>query len=273
MRTQIKRAARSAMALVTAKPAKPSELRVLTYHRVARQGPLADGSWISRDAFRRQTAFIARECESVPLSSLLAARLPTNRQPVCVTIDDGHISSLDIAAPTLTGLGIDAAFFVPTDAIGLRDQLGREHIRELSDAGFSIGSHGCSHRSMMALDPATRRRDAVRSKQILEDITGKETAAFAYPFGTRRDFGPETDRVLERAGYRLAFTSQHGPVTARTAPLRVPRIKVEGTDSFRLFTGLVAGRLDAWLLVDTWLWWLQGGSHRHSIVQSGGERT
>jgi peptidoglycan/xylan/chitin deacetylase (PgdA/CDA1 family) len=104
----------------------------------------------------------------------------------------------------------------------------------------------------------------VHSKQVLEDITGAEVAWFAYPFGTRRDFDLETERVLADAGYRMAFTSQHGPVTPATHALRIPRVKIEGTDSFALFKSIVAGNLDAWCLVDRWLWWLQRGPHRRA---------
>jgi peptidoglycan/xylan/chitin deacetylase (PgdA/CDA1 family) len=209
--------------------------------------------------------FLARCCVVASPSRLCAAH-DSNRSAcaVAITVDDGHVSALDIAAPALHELGFDAAFFIPTDAIGKPGQLAKSGIRALSDAGFEIGSHSCSHRSLTSLSVRDCMRETVRSRHVLEDITGRAVAMFAYPFGTRADFNVVTERVLEKAGYRWAFTSQHAPLSRTTHPLRIPRLKIERHDSLEMFERIIAGGVDAWQWVDEHLWWLQRGAHRRS---------
>ena len=130
-------------------------------------------------------------------------------------------------------------------------------LRELADAGVTVASHGWSHRSLgrMAADEA--RAEAELSRHALERLVGRTVTAFAYPFGTRADYSPATRAILERAGYRLAFTSQHGPIRPGADPLTLPRIKVEGGEPLWMFRLLVRGGLDTWRWVDRTLWRLQ----------------
>jgi peptidoglycan/xylan/chitin deacetylase (PgdA/CDA1 family) len=249
-------------------PVAASCTRALTYHRFTDKSGLPDSSWVRHADFARQMSFIAQACEPVSERALFSSPLDTgtSHPRVCVTIDDGHVSALTLAAPVLTRLEIPAILFIPTDTIGARDCLSRAHIRELSDAGFTIGSHSCSHRSITSLDASELRVELTRSKAILEDLTGAKVDAFAYPFGTRSDFSQTTAQALERAGYRIAFTSQHGALLPAANPLCLPRVKVEGNDPFWLFRGAVSGRLDSWALVDRCLWWLQRGAHRRNVA-------
>jgi peptidoglycan/xylan/chitin deacetylase (PgdA/CDA1 family) len=225
MRATIKRWARrtviGATGIVAATP-RPARDRVITYHRIS-EG--ADASWVSPGAFRSQMRFLASSCQVLAPSILADAALPEAdaKMRVRITIDDGDASALEIAAPILTELALSAAFFIPTDGIGRRGQLGDRDIRLLSDAGFIVGSHSCSHRSMVSLAPRECLREAVESRHILEDITGRAVEMFAYPFGTAVDFGARTEQALDEAGYRWAFTSQHGPLGPATHRLRVPR--------------------------------------------------
>ena len=58
-------------------------------------------------------------------------------------------------------------------------------IKEISDNHlFSIGSHAMTHANLIEMDNADAKEELVKSKRILEDITGKEITAFAFPFGT-----------------------------------------------------------------------------------------
>src|SRR4029453_13085434 len=96
-----------------------------------------------------------------------------------------------------------------------------------------------------------------RSRKLLEDRLGGAVVAFAYPFGTRRDFNPTTRQILHEVGYRFIFTSQHGAVRPGADALELPRIKVEGGEGMWMFRGLARGGLDGWALVDRTMWRLQ----------------
>ena len=267
MRVTIKRWARRTLIGATGIASRRVHARdrVVTYHRI---GESRDASCVSPGLFRSQMRFLADSCRVLRPSALAVAASPeadaTTR--VRITIDDGHASAIEVAAPILAELALEAAFFIPTDGIGMPGQLGALDIRRLSDAGFLIGSHSCSHRSMVSLSPSERRREAVESRHILEDITGRTVEMFAYPFGTVVDFGLSTEEALEQAGYRWAFTSQHGALSAATHPLRIPRLKIENGDSLEAFKRIVAGAADAWRWVDRYLWWLQRGAHRRPLA-------
>ena len=119
---------------------------------------------------------------------------------------------------------------------------------------------------MAALTPRECLRECSESRQLLEDVTGRAVEMFAYPFGTRADFGALTECALRAAGYQWAFTSQHGPLAPDTHPLRIPRLKIENGDSLEMFAKILGGAVDAWLWVDRYLWWLQRGAHRRPIA-------
>ena len=71
-----------------------------------------------------------------------------------------------------------------------------------------------------------------------------------------RRLDARTTGLLHAAGYRFAFTSQHGCIgygRSRNC-LMLPRIKVEAGDPAWLFPKLCDGALDGWRYVDTLLW-------------------
>jgi hypothetical protein len=63
--------------------------------------------------------------------------------------------------------------------------------------------------------------------------------------------------VLSQAGYRTAFTSQHGALRPGLDLLSLPRIKVEGGEPQWIFRALCQGGLDKWRWVDSALWRMQ----------------
>src|SRR5690606_23028388 len=123
-------------------------------------------------------------------------------------------------------------------------------LRALTDLGVEIGSHTMTHRSLTGLSARELAEELVGSKKAIEDITGRAVTSFAYPFGTLRDFGPREAEALRAAGYRLAFTSQHGALAAGQDAMTLPRIKIEGGDADWMFRAACAGALDQWRLID-----------------------
>jgi peptidoglycan/xylan/chitin deacetylase (PgdA/CDA1 family) len=119
---------------------------------------------------------------------------------------------------------------------------------------------------MGSLSEAECGRECVESRRVLEDITGRAVEMFAYPFGTLADFGRRSEQAIAAAGYKWAFTSQHGPVWAETHPLRIPRVKIENGDSLDMVACIAQGALDSWAWIDRHLWWLQRGAHRRPIA-------
>ena len=234
-------------------------VRVLTYHRFQsrRRDPFA----LSPAEFRAQVAMIAASGRAISLDQFLAflagATMPgPSRDRLLLTIDDGHASTLEVAAPTLHRHGVPAVAFVTTGRIGTRSHdperfLDADEIRSLADFGVAVGSHAADHRSLGgAIDEAHLARQIAGSKDALQTLLNREITAFAYPFGTRADHSPQSRAAIASADYRVAFTSRHGPIHAASDPLVLPRIKIEGGDPASVFEAALDGGLDPWAVVD-----------------------
>ncbi len=244
-------------------------VRVLTYHGIGdvRRNPF----YLDRGQFELQIAYLAEHRLVLSLDDLdayLAGRRGVPRGAVVVTIDDGLRSLHRDALPILRDHGVPAVAFVSP---GLLESTAAANPQEAQDepflswkeleavqaAGIEIGSHGFSHRSLGVLPAPEAEEEIRRSRAVLEQRLGCRIRAMAYPYGTRPDFNAGTRSALERAGYRFAFTSQHGAITPGSDPLVLSRIKVEGGDSISLFRRLTIGGMDAWRVVDGLLWRIQ----------------
>lgn len=265
LRWHVKRVARAVVALGTAclgrlsfgAAATSPRVRVLTYHRF-RDEPWDSFSVPPRE-FERQMTWLKERSLAISLQDFdefLAGRRAVRRGSVLVTIDDGY-SDLQVVLPVLRRLGIPAVAFIsaadlqPECAHGSGvSKLTREEIRDLCQSAVEVGSHGWQHRSLGVLASSEVQFEAEESRRALEASTGRPVRAFAYPYGTRRDFTPSTGAILKMAGYSCAFTSQHGSVQAGADRFELPRIKIEGGDGFWLFTLAVRGGLDPWGIID-----------------------
>jgi peptidoglycan/xylan/chitin deacetylase (PgdA/CDA1 family) len=107
---------------------RPAAL-ILMYHSV-RQDPAQDQAWIapgithSTRVFTRHMELVAQRFNPVSLDDILLflrgdAGLP--RRAVAVTFDDGFVDNVEEAAPVLQRVGIPAAFYLVSSAIGNQD--------------------------------------------------------------------------------------------------------------------------------------------------------
>lgn len=245
------------------------QVRVLTYHRFgdSRRDPFC----LPQETFDRQMRYLAQRRLAVSLDhveALLAGGgkdLPDGA--VLVTVDDGFRSVYTHMLPVLRHYGIPAVAYVTPGLVrrpggcrdGSEEYLSWDELDHLAAGGVTIGSHGWTHRSLGRMGPVEARHEAARSRQTLERRLGRRVASFAYPFGTRADFNRMTGNVLAETGYTTGFTSQHGPITGRSDPLELPRVKVEGGEGLSMFRLICRGAIDGWRLVDRTLWQLQRG--------------
>ncbi|GBD94407.1 poly-beta-1,6-N-acetyl-D-glucosamine N-deacetylase precursor [bacterium BMS3Abin05] len=99
-----------------------------------------------------------------------------------------------------------------------------EQIREMSDAGMTIGSHTCSHPILSILSENELRTEIVQSKARLEEELNRPIRTFCYPNGKAEDFGERAKRVLKEAGYDCAVTTEIGFVRKQTNLYELPRM-------------------------------------------------
>jgi peptidoglycan/xylan/chitin deacetylase (PgdA/CDA1 family) len=264
IRWLIKKAARRAVAalswasgwlMVTSRAGAPPGVRVLTYHRV--RDAARDPFSVTIKEFDRQMAWLRDRRTAISLDDLvdfLDGRASLPNDAVLVTIDDGYDDLRSGALPVLVTYGIPAVAFITAAEMstgGEADRkLSRDQVAALDSHGIAVGSHAWDHRSLGRMTAEQAAYQATASRTELAKVTGRPLVAFAYPFGTLRDFNGTTGAALRAAGYRCAFTSQHGPVTRASDPMELPRIKIEGGDPFWVFRLAVRGGLDGWRLID-----------------------
>jgi peptidoglycan/xylan/chitin deacetylase (PgdA/CDA1 family) len=114
------------------------------------------------------------------------------RRDVFLTFDDGFESFYTEALPLLSRFGFVATVFPVAgflgklsswDALPGHAHMAPAQIREISDLGHEIGSHTYSHANLTLLNDNDCMSELVRSKEVLEDITGKRVTSLSFPFG------------------------------------------------------------------------------------------
>jgi peptidoglycan/xylan/chitin deacetylase (PgdA/CDA1 family) len=177
----------------------PSELAilgsimVLNFHCIGKSGrKLVDGE---RDVCvqRRQFAEILD--------------VVSGRNEVRLTFDDGNRSDVTEALPELVRRGLHAEFFICPARFGTAGFLDEDDVRELREAGMSIGSHGMDHVRWRRLGSSEIDREIVQAKRRLEDALQMPVETAACPFGV---YDRRTLSALRAAGFKRVYTSDGG---------------------------------------------------------------
>ena len=133
----------------------------------------------------------------------------SERPDVGVTFDDGNVSDIEIAYPSLRERGLTAAFFVLAGRLGEPGSLAQDDVRLLAGGGMTVGSHGRRHCDWTAIDEATLEDEVVESRRQLEALLEAPVTGAACPFGA---YDRRVLHALRRAGYREVYTSDGGPL-------------------------------------------------------------
>jgi peptidoglycan/xylan/chitin deacetylase (PgdA/CDA1 family) len=115
--------------------------------------------------------------------------------------------------------------------------LGRDAIRRLVTAGFTIGFHTRRHDTLTRLDDDALEHAMQDGRSDLEQLAGHAIDTIAYPHG-RAD--GRVARAAQRAGFQIGFTALPTATTPATDPLLIGRfeamdIEPSVTDSHAAF--------------------------------------
>jgi peptidoglycan/xylan/chitin deacetylase (PgdA/CDA1 family) len=223
------------------------DLLILCYHAVSPSWPAALS--VTPDALERQLSELTRR--GYRSARFTDAITNTRQGPVAVvTFDDNYRSVLEIAKPILDRHEYLGTLFVPTDWPGQQRPmswqgidrwLGTPHeqemlsltwqeLRELSEQGWEIGSHTCSHPHLPELDGAMLERELTDSKERIEQELGRPCTSLAYPYG---DVDQRVCDNAGKVGYLAAGTIPR--VLTSAEPLRWPRTPIFHGDDLRRF--------------------------------------
>ncbi len=158
---------------------------------------------------------------------------------VVITFDDGHRTDVLTALPLLLDHGQKAEFYVTTGWIGHRRYMNKSDIRELAEAGMTIGSHGVTHRYFDDMSVTDLRGELRDSKASLEDILGQEVCSGSVPGGRLHE---QTESIAAELGYRYLCSSSVGIARLSEAMdfRLIPRLVVNRTTSLQDFACLVS---------------------------------
>lgn len=211
---------------------------VLCYHGISDTWP-ASTAVRPADFEAQLAAFVRAGYRGATLAEAL--RLPPTARALAVTFDDAHLSVWERARAPMERLGIPGTVFAPTDYVGSGLPMGwpgydawldteHEHelacmsweqLRELSAAGWEIGSHTCSHPRLSRLDDAGIAAELADSRHICEERLAAPCESLAYPYS---DYDQRAVAAAAAAGYRFAVSVPRDPQPP--LPLEWPRVGV-----------------------------------------------
>jgi peptidoglycan/xylan/chitin deacetylase (PgdA/CDA1 family) len=125
-------------------------------------------------------------------------------------------------------------------------------LRQLAEAGMSIGAHTLSHPVLSLCNEEEARREIRQSKIDLERALGRTVWAFAYPFGNPSTMGEREMRLAREAGFACAFLNVERWDAAHSDAFALPRIHVSQDTTLPEFAAHLSG-------IHTWLRRVVGG--------------
>lgn len=216
---------------------------ILMYHKV-NPNPATGGKGlrVNPAVFEKQMRYLAyRGYTSVSINDVvrhITYGAPLPPRPVAIAFDDGYMDNYRYAFPILKKYNITATIFVVSDIIGgtndfdylagkqpLNGMMGWKELKEMSDAGNSIGSHTLSHARLTDISQEKALKEISQSKKVLEEGLGKPVEVFCYPYG---NYNGKVAAMVEESGYLAAVTTDQGLSGQGDNIFALPRIRVTG---------------------------------------------
>jgi len=150
----------------------------------------------------------------------LLMHLRTNTElpdrPIMLTFDDGYEDFYKNALPAILKYDFKAAVFIVADLAGdinlwrvkgvwqEAKLLTWDQIKELSDRGFSVGSHGLTHLPLTRIYSPVKLISQIKGSKIkIESHINKPVKVFSYPYGK---FNGLIKWLIKLYGYEMAFS-------------------------------------------------------------------
>lgn len=158
----------------------------------------------------------SRFMEHLALFARLRRESPESGLPL-ITFDDGHISNHAHALPMLEEHGVKAHFFITAGWTGMRaGYMAPRQVRDLHEAGHTVGAHGWSHTLLTQCGDAELRHELNDARSALEDHIGAPVTSLSLPGGRSN---AKVLRAARDAGYTTVWTSVPDETRSETEPV------------------------------------------------------
>lgn len=231
----------------SAKGAKEKRVPILCYHILTEQ-PKSRYD-VSMKAFKEQINYLIEKKYDFLTVDELVSGLKQSKLPdrgVVITIDDGDISSYNIAFKIAKENKIHFTFCIYTGRIGKnKNSVSWEQLKEMAEAGMEIVSHSKTHphltppvkkTSWKTLPEQEVKKELEESKSILENKLNKKIKYFTYPYGL---YNENVEKLAVLAGYDGMLTLDWGVNRTSTNPLRLKRKMLTSAATLKEFVELL----------------------------------
>jgi peptidoglycan/xylan/chitin deacetylase (PgdA/CDA1 family) len=166
---------------------------ILLYHRIATpkgvgktgKGTVTNPYYVPPEEFRAQlqalkewgyvTITVSNLVDAIKLGRKLPAR------PIIISFDDGDETVYTQAFPIMREFGFTGINYLVTNYVGTQGYMSVDQLKELSAAGWEVGSHSVTHSDLTS--SKFLEFEIVHSRRNLEKMLGVPVRSFAYPFG------------------------------------------------------------------------------------------
>lgn len=228
------------------------QLPVLLYHRVVniRSEAGHHNIFIKKRKLKKQFSYLKKKgYETITFRDINENPTIDLNNKVILTFDDGYVDNYDNLFPLLKEFGLTAVIFLVTQikrnewgivegepAIQL---LNESQLKEMDQYGIEFGGHTQTHKNLLSLDSESRKREIKGCKLDVENVLGKKTISFSYPFGACNE---EIKRIVSEAEYTYAVSTNTGPNSFHDDLMQIKRIEVTCRTNIFSFKRKVSGR-------------------------------
>jgi peptidoglycan/xylan/chitin deacetylase (PgdA/CDA1 family) len=186
------------------------QIPVLCYHQIrdwrATDSKRAKDYIVPVAVFKQQLKMLAdsgyHTISPDELYDYLTKGSPLPSKPIMLTYDDTDLGQFTIAYPEMQKYNFKGLFFIMTVSLNRPNYMTREEVKQLSDAGNTIGSHTWDHHNVKQYKGNDWKVQLDKPTQQLESITGKAIRYFAYPFGL---WNEQAIPELKKRDFKAAF--------------------------------------------------------------------
>jgi peptidoglycan/xylan/chitin deacetylase (PgdA/CDA1 family) len=227
-------------------PAAAAYLRVpvLMYHYISKPPDNADATLrdlaVDPNNFRLQMAYLkAQGYHTITPETLIAALTaggPLPDKPIMLTFDDGYADAFSNAYPILKENGQTGTFFIITGLMNQSGYLTWDQAKIMLAGGMSFGDHSKTHQNMAGRTDVWLKTEIFDTRDDIRAHLGFTPTVFCYPMGR---YDRETVKVVQEAGFKMAFTTRGSSYLNSTQMLALPRVRIHGSTTLFKFIALI----------------------------------
>lgn len=216
-----------------------NSLPVLMYHYFydKKKGETGkNANWMEISNFEDQINYLVKNDYYFPsweeVEAFVEEKIDLPEKSVVITMDDGNKSIYKLAIPLLKKYNVPATAFIITKKFDTKklekyknSTINFEsHTDNMHRAGGNIGHGGIF--TALSID------ESVKDLETSIKKLGGNSNAIAYPYG---DCTESTIKAVEKAGFRVAFTTENNKVKPGMNKYKLPRVRMSAGISIKSF--------------------------------------